>query len=79
MTTCQDYTISSALAVETVCGRIIIGDIEYNPIVPTSMGFELQLTQRYEGGVFAVQPKVRAYNSSVSIVLYELCRKRTCI
>ena len=73
MTTCQDGTISDALAVTTECEQIVIGDVEYRPTPPANMGFELPPTQNYEGGLFAVQPKIRAYNSTVSavyVVLY---------
>ena len=75
MTTCQDGTISDALAVTTECEQIVIGDVEYRPTPPANMGFELPPTQNYEGGLFAVQPKIRAYNSTVSAVsvLYKFC------
>ena len=65
MTSCQDQTISAALAVEVNCEKVLVQDTEYIPAAPATLRFEQELKQQYEGGEFIVQPKLRAYDTEV--------------
>ena len=67
MNSCQDNIISAALATDGVtCSSILVKEMTYTPVVPDRLEIYQELEPQHEGAVFLTQPKLRAYDSSVS-------------
>lgn len=68
MTACQDNTIGAVLETDgTTCESVVVEEMTYVPVTPESLQFHQELTPQHEGAVFSVQPKLRAYDSLVSV------------
>ena len=70
---CQGDIVQAVLMSEgATCGTVVVKETTYTPTVPRSLRFHEELSPQHEGVVFQTQPKLRAYDDMVSLLLSAL-------
>ena len=67
MRACQDLSIVQILEADGTCDIIVVDQTTYVAVNPESLQFTDEPVPQHEGVPFLVQPKIRGYDSAVSL------------